>query len=200
MTTKSQIQHSLAQVDDCVLVVIDIQDYFLKKYSTEVSSAVLEKSVWLIKLAKALKVPVVAMAEDINNVGNLSKAVLEVLPANLQVHNKNTFGLGGHSDILQDIEKTGRTTAVIIGMETDVCVAHSALHLINQGYEVVVVKDAVATTSEFDSDVGLNRMRHAGAAISSTKAIYYEWLASVKALEALLEQKSQIYNLAPIKL
>ena len=85
-------------------------------------------------------------------------------------------------------------------METDVCVAHSAFHLIETGYQVVVIKDAVATISEADTQVGLTRMRDAGVAISSAKGIYYEWLRSVENLDSLLLKKPQISTLAPMKL
>jgi hypothetical protein len=47
------------------------------------------------------------------------------------------------------------------------------------GYRVVVLKDAVATTAG-DAETGLKRMRDAGAAISSVKAITYEWLRTVQ--------------------
>jgi nicotinamidase-related amidase len=200
MTKSTPIKSSLIEVDDSVLVVIDIQDYFLKKYKDEVSNAVLEKAVWLIKLAQHLNVPIVAMAEDIENSGGLSKDIHDVLPANINVHNKNTFGLGGHTEILNEISGTNRGTAILIGMETDVCVAHSALHLIENGYKVVVVKDAVATTGEFDQQIGLGRMRDAGAAISSAKGIYYEWLRSIDNLESLLEKTPQIRELSPMQL
>jgi nicotinamidase-related amidase len=200
MNKSTQIQSSLAKVEDSILILIDIQDYFLKKYSEVVSKVVMEKAVWLINLAQHLNVPIVAMAEDIENSGSLSKTILEALPKGVKVHNKNVFGLGGHPEILQDIEVTGRKTAVLIGMETDVCVAHSAFHLIDRGYKVVVLKDAVATTSDSDGEVGLGRMRDAGAAISSAKGIYYEWLRSVQNLESLLEKTPEIKKFSPMEL
>ena len=164
------------------------------------SQAVLKKAVWLIHLAQYLNIPVVAMAEDIKRSGNLSETVLKALPEAITIHNKNVFGLGGHPEIMADIKNSDRQTAVLIGMETDVCVAHSAFHLIENGYQVVVIKDAVATTSEADTQVGLTRMRDAGVAISSAKGIYYEWLRSVENLDSLLLKKPQISALAPMKL
>ncbi len=75
-------------------------------------------------------------------------------------------------------------TAVLVGAETDVCVAQSALGLMNNDYQVVVLQDAVATTAASE-DIGLTRMREAGAVISSVKALYYEWQRSVTNCEIL---------------
>ena len=63
-------------------------------------------------------------------------------------------------------------------METDVCVAQSAIGLLSEGYNVVTLRDAVASMNA-DEEIGIGRMRDAGVAISSVKALYYEWLRSV---------------------
>ena len=179
MSNSTDIKKSLVSVDDSVLVVIDIQESFLIKYDSSVGKPLLEKVVWLLKIAARMDVPVVAMAEDIENAGNLNQSILNALPLATKVHDKNAFGLVGNPKILADIEATQRNTAILVGMETDVCVAHSALGLMQCGYRVVVLQDAVATTSG-DEATGLNRMRDAGAAISSVKAITYEWLKTVQ--------------------
>jgi nicotinamidase-related amidase len=185
------IKKSLVDVDDSILVVIDIQDHFLIKYDDTVGKQLVEKVVWLLKIAGRLNVPVVAMAEDIDNAGNLARDILDALPEDVKVHNKNAFGLAGNTDILADVETARRKTAILVGTETDVCVAQSALGLIECGYQVVVLKDAVATTPG-DEETGLNRMRDAGAAISSVKAITYEWLRSVQNTTALFDKFPQL--------
>ncbi len=187
MSKNTDIKKSLVNVEDSVLVVIDIQDSFLEKYDAAVSLPLREKVVWLLKIAGHLNVPVVAMAEDIDNAGNLNQSVRNALPGDVRLHNKNAFGLAGNPEILADVEATGRNTAILVGTETDVCVAQSALGLMQCGYRVVVLKDAIATTAG-DEETGLNRMRDAGAAISSVKAITYEWLRTVRNTIELFEK------------
>jgi nicotinamidase-related amidase len=152
-----------------------------------VGEQLVEKVVWLLKIANHLNVPVVTMAEDIDNAGNLNQSILDALPEDVKVHNKNAFGLTGNTDILADVEATRRKTAILVGTETDVCVAQSALGLMECGYQVVVLKDAVATTAG-DAETGLNRMRDAGAAISSVKSITYEWLRTVQNTTGFFEK------------
>jgi len=178
VNTDQNIKRALVEVGDSLLIVIDVQDSFLRKYDDAKSQDVVDRIVWLLQAARIMNVPVVAMAEDTAHAGSLNQKVHDVLPEGTVVHDKDAFGLTYNAEILAAVEATGRKTAVLVGTETDVCVSQSALGLINHGYHVVVVRDAVATT-EGDETIGLSRMREAGAALCSVKSLYYEWLRSV---------------------
>lgn len=178
MSLPSDIQKSLVRVDDSVLVVIDIQDSFLNKYDRAKTQNLVSNVAWLLHVADHLDVPVVAMAEDIEYSGTLNQTIQDALPNGTRIHNKDYFDLTSNPEILADVDATGRKTAVCVGMETDVCVAQSAINLLGAGYNVITLRDAVASM-DADEEVGLGRMRDAGVAISSVKALYYEWLRSV---------------------
>lgn len=199
MKDVSDIQRSLVDVDNSVLVVIDIQDSFLSKYDRAKGQRLLGNVVWLLKVAQHLDVPVVAMAEDIATTGDLNRTVREALPNGTTVHDKDFFGLVGNPDIYADLKATGRRTAVCVGMETDVCVAQSAIGLVGEGYKVVVLRDAVASM-DADEEIGLGRMRDAGVAISSVKALYYEWLRSVSRTTGLENRVPELEALRPTTL
>jgi nicotinamidase-related amidase len=133
---------------------------------------------WLIRVADWLSVPLVAMAEDISTTGNICQEVLQLLPPGTKIYNKMIFGLAAQPEILAAVQTTNRKTAVLIGYETDVCIAHSALGLLNLGYRVAVVADATGSPGEAHQ-FGLNRIRDAGGIIVSAKSIYYEWIRTV---------------------
>ena len=195
----SDIQQSLVEVDDSVLLVIDVQDSFLNKYDQAKTDALVGNVVWLLQVAQHLGVPIVAMGEDLERLGSLNEAILEALPEGAKIHNKNFFGVAGNPDILAAVKATGRNTAICVGVETDVCVAQSALGLNGLGYKVVALKDAVAST-EAGEEIGLGRMRDAGVAISSTKALYYEWLRSVTNAVNLSAERPDLDALRPTSL
>jgi len=106
------------------------------------------------------------------------------LPAGTRIHSKDAFGRAGNPEIMAALQATGRRTAVCVGMETDVCVAQTAIGLLGEGYRVVALRDAVATT-DWDEEIGIGRMRDAGVIISSVKALYYEWLRGVSGCRRL---------------
>ena len=86
MSEPSHSQKSLVNVDDCVLVVIDIQDHFLNKYDQAKTQNLISNVVWLIQVAEHLDVPVVAMGEDIDHNGALNQTIQAALPKGTQVH------------------------------------------------------------------------------------------------------------------
>jgi nicotinamidase-related amidase len=64
---------------------------------------------------------------------------------------------------------------VIVGMETDVCVAQTAMGAIERGLRPVVVHDAVFSAGAGHRN-GLARLVFEGIEQVSAKELYYEWL------------------------
>ena len=162
-----------------MLVVIDVQSAFTGKLRPEDQETVVDKVCSLVRVASELDVPVVVTAEDIPNLGGVVPALEESLPPDTEVHNKMVFGLAGEPNILTAIRETGRKTLVLIGLETDVCVAQSALGLLQEGFDVVAVADACGSPGSAH-DFGLERMRGAGVVITSAKTVFYEWVRTVE--------------------
>ena len=169
---------SLLDVNDSVLIVIDIQPPFVKKEYKAENNPLLQKMCWVIRVANWLHVLLVVTAEDISNTGNICEEVAQLLPPDTTIYNKMTFGLASQADILEAVQYTNRKTAVLIGYETDVCITHSALGLMNLGYRVAVVADATGSPEEAHQ-IGLDRIRSAGGIILSAKSLYYEWIRTV---------------------
>ncbi len=170
---------SLLEVNDSLLIVIDIQPSFVKKENREGNDPLLQRMCWVIKVANWLNVPLVVTAEDIPHTGNVSDEVAEILPPGTKIYNKMSFDLAAQADILEAVQQTQRKTAVIIGYETDVCVTHSALGLMDLGYKSVVVSDATGSPGGAHQ-IGLDRIRGAGGIIVSAKSLYYEWIRTVE--------------------
>jgi len=115
---------------------------------------------WLAKVARQLDVPAVLTEEDPSQNGATYTPIADTFPdADALV--KPTFGLAETPEIVGRIEGSGRTTAVLIGFETDVCVAQSAIGLKERGTRVIVVEDAVFSPGEMHQR-GLARTVAAG--------------------------------------
>jgi len=169
---------SLIDINDSLLIAIDIQQHFIKKQSKNDPNSLLQRMCWVIKVAHWLNVPLIVTAEDISRTGNVAEEIAEILPPNTKIYNKMAFGLAAQPDIMEAVKQTGRKTAVLIGYETDVCVAHSALGLMDLGYRVAVVSDATGSSGDAHQ-IGLARIRQAGGIIVSAKSLYYEWVRTV---------------------
>ncbi|MEM7111650.1 MAG: isochorismatase family protein [Chloroflexota bacterium] len=172
------LQTELVNVADSILIVIDVQPLFVNKLEPQQQTALVERISWLVDVAVALDVPLVVTAEDLANCGGLMPELAGRLPKETAVYDKQIFGLADQADILAAVRETGRETAVLIGLETDVCVAHSALGLLQAGYKVATVVDAVGSPG-LGQEIGLARMRGAGVVMLSCKSLYYEWVRTV---------------------
>jgi len=163
------------------LAVIDVQDVFLGKLPPEVQTPLVARIAWLVRAAAALDIPILAMAEDVDDNGPPVAEVMAALPSGMQVFDKHVFGLAGQADIRAAALATGRDQAVLVGLETDVCVAQSALGLLGAGLRVAAVTDATASPGAAHAS-GLDRMRGAGVTLLTAKAVYYEWLRDLPTL------------------
>ena len=172
----------LIDVDDSVLALIDVQERFLGKLPEAESAILLERICWLIGVARWARVPQVVMAEDISSSGPVHPAVAGALAPGTPVHDKMHFGLAAEEGILQSVRDSKRNTAILVGLETDVCICQSALGLLEQGYRVAVVADAVGSPGP-DHAYGLQRMRAAGVVVVGLKGLFYEWMRTVQRSE-----------------
>ena len=163
--------------EDSVLVVIDVQPAFIDKLDEGTADRVLGRIAWLARMAVELQIPLVVTEELPDENGSTVEAV--VLPPDVRPHEKPIFGLAACPPIMADLERHGRGTAVLVGLETDVCVAQSALGLLDASWHVVVVSDAVACPGDAHEQ-GLTRMRDAGATLTGMKGVAYEWIRTLE--------------------
>jgi len=167
--------------DDSVLVVIDMQPGFFGGHDRDARDglpAAIARAAWLTGVARALGIPIVVTEEDPARNGPTDPAVLAAAGTSAAVFEKRVFGLAGQDDIVSAIEATGHRTAILVGAETDVCVAQSALGLLARGFRVAVVTDATHSPGEMHA-FGLRRMREAGVIELHAKGAYYEWLRTL---------------------
>jgi nicotinamidase-related amidase len=174
---------SLVDKSDSLLIAIDIQPHFMKKLRQDEAVSLLQRMCWVIRVAVWVGVPLLVTAEDIPHAGSISDEVAQILPPGATIFNKMSFDLAAQPDILEAVQRTGCKTAVLIGLETDVCVTHSALGLMDLGYRVVVVTDATGSPGEAHR-IGLERIRGAGGILVSAKSLYYEWVRTVERASA----------------
>jgi nicotinamidase-related amidase len=176
---------ALLDRDDSVLVVIDAQPRFL---GAEAEPAV-ERMAWLVAVAARLGVPVVVTEEEPERNGATDSRVANRWPVGTPVLTKPTFGLAGTPEIIDAVRATERGTVVLVGCETDVCVAQSAIGLLTAGFACVVVDDATFSAGEMH-ERGLTRLASEGVARNHAKGVTYEWLRTVELAQAVLDDRS----------
>src|SRR5437016_4868118 len=125
--------------ENSVLLVIDIQDKLLAKVPTAVG--LVRTAGFLLDVAALLGVPVRATEQYPKGLGPTTAEVARRLPSAAE---KTAFSCCGAGTLLEELEMLQRSNVVLAGMETHVCVAQTALDLLEAGLTVFLPVDAVA--------------------------------------------------------
>ena len=163
--------------DQCALLVVDIQEKLLPPIWEK--ERLVRNAQLLIRLAGILKIPALVSTQYMKGLGNTVPEVASLLPDTPSI-DKLMFSCFG-SDVFCSLLKRlpgQRTTVLLCGMETHICVMQTALGALREGYLVHVASDAVSSRTELNWRIGLDRMRAAGAVIVSTEMVIYELLRS----------------------
>ena len=157
---------------ECVLAVIDIQQKLLPPIWE--NERLVRNSQLLIRLANILSIPVLVTTQYAKGLGPTVPEISSLLPG-VEPMDKMEFGCFGNGAFCSSVSaNVGRNTLLLCGMETHICVMQTALGALNQGLNVHVAADAVGSRTELNWKLGLERMRDAGAVMSSTEMMMYE--------------------------
>jgi nicotinamidase-related amidase len=176
MLTTEIARHPL-DPDRCALIVVDIQEKLLPPIFQ--NAQLLKNSQLLIRLAGILKIPALVTTQYAKGLGNTTPEIASLLPE-IQPIDKKMFSCFGSEEFCGLLKRLpgNRNTVLLCGMESHICVMQTALGALRDGYIVHVASDAVSSRTEWNWKIGLERMRAAGAIISSTEMILYELLRS----------------------
>lgn len=169
---------------DSILLVIDLQDGFLNKLTPERRESVIDHCRFLVEAAVHFAVPIFVTVEDTPRNGTTAERVYGCIDPAVPQRDKRIFGLCSQDDLRKAILEQPKRTAILIGMETDVCVLHSAVGLLSEGFRTVIVSDATESPGLARAN-GLARAQYLGAELVSARGLYYEWMRSVDALKEL---------------
>ncbi len=168
--------------DDSVLFVVDFQEGFLRKLAAAERERLLGTARFVIEVARRLGLPIVVTVEDPGTNGPTWPSLRACLPPEAPDREKRVFGLGDDPAIWSPALAGARRTAVLIGLETDVCVLHSAVSLRARELRAVIVSDATGAPGD-EHALGLARARALGLETVHAKGLYYEWVRSLDSLE-----------------
>ncbi len=173
----SEIARRPLEAEQCALVVVDIQEKLLPPIFEK--ERMVKNSQLLIRLAGILKIPALMTTQYAKGLGPTVPEIASLLPETQPI-DKHMFSCFG-SEVFCSVLKRqpgNRNTVLLCGMESHICVTQTALGALREGYIVHVASDAVSSRTEWNWKIGLERMRAAGAVISSTEMMIYELLRS----------------------
>lgn len=157
--------------EDAVLVLIDFQERLMPamENNEELAATVVK----LIKGCNIMEIPKLVTQQYTKGLGATIQDIHEALGKYCPIE-KTSFSAMGEPAFAEALEKTGRKTIILAGVESHVCVQQTALDLLEKGYNVFLAADCVSSRQGSDKKYALKRMAQAGAFLTTYEAVLFE--------------------------
>ena len=162
----------MLKTDDTVLLVIDVQGKLAQLMHEK--DRLFEDLAKLIKGAEVLEVPIICTEQNPKGLGPTIEQIAPLIKT--ERIPKSSFSCCGEDRFMRELEKLARKQVLLSGIEAHICVYQTAAGLLERGYEVHVVADAVSSRTPQNRGIALQRMADAGAKITSLEMALFELL------------------------
>lgn len=160
--------------ESAMVLIVDVQEKLLPAVvQAEACVAAVER---LLRAAAVLGVPMLATEQYPAGLGPTRPSVRQLL-GEAPVLEKLTFS-ACTEELIERLQAMNRRQIIVAGIEAHVCMQQSVLDLLRLGYVPFVCADATTSRRELDCRVGLERMRQAGAIVTTTESVILELLGA----------------------
>ncbi len=162
-----------------VLVIVDVQERLFGAMDSECREEMLGNLKILGATARRLGVPILLTEQYSKGLGATLPELREVLES-VEAIEKMSFSCAGAAGFVERLRRLGADPVIIAGMESHVCVLLTALALLDAGFHVTVVADAVCSRRVANLELGLAQARQAGAVITGTETVVFQLLGTAE--------------------
>ena len=158
--------------DDTIAVIVDIQEkLFPHIYDNE---KLLSNCLKLISGLQVLEIPMIITEQYTKGLGFTLEGIKTTLGETYKPIEKMDFSCCGSTEFLNTIESFDKQNVILLGIESHVCVLQTALDLLENGFNPIVIQDCVSSRNINDKNVAINRMNQEGCIISTYESILLE--------------------------
>jgi nicotinamidase-related amidase len=156
---------------DTGLLIIDVQEKLVPLIPS--AKDLIRNIAFLADAARILDMPVQATEQYPKGLGT---TVADIAQRVANRPDKTAFSCCAIPSVIENFRRAGRAKIVLAGIETHVCVLHTALDLLALDFRVYVAVDAVASRGTIDHETALRRMERAGAIQTTVETAAFEWV------------------------
>ncbi len=175
MTSNTHIK-SLCDINDSCLVIIDVQEKLTAAIPGKVINRLRKNTDILISAGNALDIPIVTTAQYPKGLGPIESFITNKLTDSSVNFEKTRFSCLGANGFKKHLTELNRKQVILTGIEAHICVFQSAIELAEEGFEVYVVIDAIASREFTSYESALVRLKQAGIGLLNTESVLFEWL------------------------
>lgn len=166
----------LIQPQNAILIIIDIQEKFLPVIRNV--DKLINNTIFLTKVANLFQLPIICTEQNPEGLGRTDSRILNALEQKASFFSKITFSIWQDENIRKAIIARERSSIILAGIETNICILQSSLDLIKTGFDVYLAVDAISSRYELDHALTLERLTHAGAILTTSETLAFELVKS----------------------
>ena len=155
------------------LVVIDFQESLMSRIPA--APGIVKEAIRLIRFARLLGLPVLWTEQYPAGLGPTIPEIADELTG-VQPIEKLAFGCMAEPSFVAALQETGRTSLLITGVETHICVLQTALGAVERGFEIWVAADAVGARKTYQHDAALHRIAASACQLVTAEMALFEIL------------------------
>ncbi len=126
-----------------------------------------------IKGLKILDIPLLVTEQYKKGLGPTIPVIDSALK-DYESFEKMSFSCCDDPGIEMELQKSGKKFIIMAGIETHVCILQTAIDLLEEGFQSVVIEDCVSSRKENDKIIAIERMRQEGVIITSYESVLFE--------------------------
>ena len=163
----------MLKTENASLLIVDIQGNLAHSmYGKELLFKNAQK---LIKGIQILGIPIICTEQNPKGLGPTIPEIADLL-SNIQPISKMTFSCCQNDRFIQALKALNRKQVLIAGIEAHVCIYQTSIDMVDLGYEVQVVTDAVSSRNIENKEIGLQKMKDYGISLTSVETALFELL------------------------
>jgi nicotinamidase-related amidase len=166
--------------ENCTGLVIDIQEKLFPIIAEKEQLAA--NCIKLIEGFKILEIPTIVTQQYTKGLGATISEISSLFQP-FSFIEKTTFSCVEEIDYLNYLKKSEKTTVLLCGIESHVCVLQTAIDLLELGYNPIVVSDCISSRDLYEKQIALNRFQLEGIRISTMESILFELTRTAKSSE-----------------
>ncbi|SHJ21098.1 Nicotinamidase-related amidase [Malonomonas rubra DSM 5091] len=160
------------QKEQAALVVVDIQEKLVPAMDPAISERLVKHVDMLVQAFQAMELPIIVTEQYPRGLGNTIGALSTAAEKNCV--EKTAFSCAGEPNFVSALEKTGAKQVVLVGMEAHVCVYQTMIDLIDRGYRVHLVTDAICSRFKSDYQTAIAMASQMGAVLTTTEMALFQ--------------------------
>ncbi|MBN1903834.1 MAG: hydrolase [Deltaproteobacteria bacterium] len=167
----------MLDIKNTILAVIDIQgNLALAMHDKE---SLFKATGQLIKGIKCLEIPMILTEQNPKGLGPTIPEIRELIPDLIAIP-KISFSCCNEKTFMEEVKKINKRQILISGIESHICIYQSTINLLDMGYEVHIVTDAVASRDPKNRELALRKMERMGATMTCVEMALFELMRTAE--------------------